>query len=83
MDTTHRKSDLKIISERQRSIRELTEMIDIMQSHQTRWISFARESGCTWPEIAQALGVSPQAAQQRHAKAGEQQDAAGTPPDRE
>lgn len=47
-------------------------MVGIMQSHQTRWILFARESGCTWPEIAQALGVSPQAAQQRHAKAVEQ-----------
>jgi DNA-directed RNA polymerase specialized sigma24 family protein len=71
MDTTHQKSDLKILAERQQSIRELTEMVAIMQSHQTRWILFARESGCTWPEIAQALGVSPQAAQQRHARAVE------------
>ena len=82
MDTTHSKGDLKILAERQRSIEELTQMIAIMQSHQTRWIFFARESGCTWTEIAQALGVSPQAAQQRAAKAGEEQqlaDTAGTP----
>jgi hypothetical protein len=67
MDSAHRQTDLKILAERERTLRLLTHEIAIMRSHQTRGIRHARASGSSWAEIAQALGLSRQGAQKRGA----------------
>lgn len=69
MENPLKASDLEILAEREVLIRASGLALDTLRSDQTRSIVLARSSGCTWAEIAQALGVSPQAAQQRHAKA--------------
>lgn len=69
--------DLQTIRERQEYILSAEKHLNDMRSHQDRWILFARAAGATWQEIGDALGVSFQAAQQRHARALEQQQAAG------
>jgi DNA-directed RNA polymerase specialized sigma24 family protein len=82
MDTTHRKTDLKILAERQLTIDALTLQLDNLRSDQTRLILAAKGSGCSWPDIAQALHVSPQAVQQRAQRAALVQqlaDGPGTP----
>lgn len=77
MNETQKDADLDTLRERQAYIVSAEQHLADMRSHQTRWISFARASGATWLEIAQAIGCSPQAAEQRHARWIERQDAAG------
>lgn len=79
MSRSRKEDDLRVIAERQEYIRSQVQHLNTMRSHQDSWISFARASGATWPEIAQALGVSAQAAEQRHSKwLARQPAAAGT-----
>jgi hypothetical protein len=78
MKETPKQADLRILAERQEYISKAEAHLNDMRSHQTAWISFARGSGSTWLEIAQAIGCSPQAAEQRHARWLAQEEAAGT-----
>ena len=78
MNETPKEADLRILRERQAYISKEEQHLISMRSHQTAWISFARADGATWLEIAQAIGCSAQAAEQRHARWLERQDAAGT-----
>ena len=78
MEDTRKAEDLRTLAERQEYISSAEAHLKDMRSHQDRWILFARASGATWPEIAQALGVSTQAAEQRGSRALAKQEAAGT-----
>lgn len=77
MDTTHHKVDMKLLSERQAGIRRLTAEARNMRLHQIRGIWAARASGSSWADIAQALGMSRQAAQKLAAQQLPDDDPAG------
>lgn len=56
---------LDLLATAARQQRELTDRGEELLDH---WVQHARASGCPWTTIGGALGVSKQAAQQRHAR---------------
>lgn len=83
MDKAQIKTGLEIITERQAYIEKSLSHLAIMRSTQTRWISFARDAGATWEQLAHAVNASPQAVAQRLTKWRAEQEAAGAPTPRE
>lgn len=77
MEETKREEDLRQLRERQAYIAKQEQHLRDMRSHQDAWILFARGSGSTFEQIAQALGVSSQAAQKRFHRIMAAQEAAG------
>jgi hypothetical protein len=51
------------------ALRILASQIDTKRAEQAAHVRFLRENGCPWSVIAEALGVSRQAAQQRYGRA--------------
>jgi hypothetical protein len=56
---------MSIPAEKIEAIRTATETIRQAQVEQFEAMTAARAAGATWPQIAEALGVSPQAARER------------------
>ena len=59
-------SDLARISEAQLRAQTLSDLADQLVGH---YVSQAKQAGASWSEVGDAIGVSKQAAQQRHAPA--------------
>ena len=59
-------SDLSRISEARLRAQTLSDLGDQLIDH---YVSKAKQTGASWTEIGDAIGVSKQAAQQRHAPA--------------
>ncbi|GLY83679.1 Clp protease N-terminal domain-containing protein [Actinoallomurus iriomotensis] len=59
-------NDLARISEAQLRAQTLSDLADQLVGH---YVGKAKQSGASWSEIGEAIGVSKQAAQQRHAPA--------------
>lgn len=69
MEETRKDRDLETIRDREAFIRSQLEFLSDQRAHQDQWIIWARESGATYVELGAALGVTWQAAEQRHKKA--------------
>jgi len=57
---------LHLLATAARQQQELTDLGEELLDH---WVQHARAAGCSWTQIGTALGVTKQAAQQRHAAA--------------
>lgn len=68
MEPSRKDIDLRTIAERQEYIRSQEEHLAFMRRSQDTWIAWARNSGASFTEIGQALGVSKQAATERYHK---------------
>lgn len=58
---------LDLLATAARQQQELTELGEELLDH---WVQHARAAGCTWTQIGSSLGVTKQAAQQRHSPTG-------------
>ncbi len=54
------------IAQLEEAARQRTELADLTDALLGHFVDQARRAGCSWTQIGEALGVSKQAAQQKH-----------------